>query len=878
MQNPSPGALGLVPLNPNVIEVLDSTGTWVPIGSIDPVAHALTPPPPAASFESFGAVGDAVLFPSGDQTCAIQSIGSGSVVLSIPLTMDVANCTFYDTTSGAVFTASGQLGSSALTAVSDTTGLANGDQVGVGLITAAGSPVVQHPLYSFLPADVGKTITIAGASSAALTSTIVSVANGAATLGVNAAVSLNGTGQGSYGTDNAAAIQAALNWSGATNLTVFGGDGAYQCATPLSPVANMKVQCSPACVFVRGFSTSGSGGFLANQNPAVKISNWQWTGGRFKNPTNLGRTLVLHVPPYPGVPANTIWLKQPILNVTGTGLSYTGTYSTPETPPVNVTFIADVTAGSKVMSNVANVAGGPNGNFTDIVPNMQIEGPGITDGLFGHVVSIYGDYITLDRPTIDTYASGIGFALNGNHIELRFPWAINPQQQVGVGGVRITGGDSIRVIGGHIECGDAVFQFAPAPITSTPATSLMDNSITNCWFIGCVGGSYGSGLLLAEQVDRAAVHGVFSMTGRIANCGWIGVTGMPGLGKSCFISNYNSSSPLQGISVIGCTLGGNMDPNVQTINITGAGLASDGTPTRTWVKDITFRDTVVLAPSQNGLNIGQNVANLTFEGGRIEAPTGAGNYAVLLKGLIGGRIRTHLNAGTAVCAFVTADNNGVASCNVDFSGTLFDNLPAGPANYGLQVSNGVGIRAGPGTMFIPAAGVTTANALFVAASPACQNCLIEGADVSAVMAQGSGSYINAAASGVVIRKLVGDRATTAVGSYSQDGGSMSGGPDVVNWTLADSNGNVTPATLFTNVIDNMALTNNRNMTLRTTNAKPGMRVRINRKGSSGGKIRTVLQNDNATTVTTMADGTFAVLEFNQTSGLWDLATAATPCS
>lgn len=79
--------------------------------------------------------------------------------------------------------------------------------------TTASSAVISSASYSFTQDDVGKLITIAGAGAAAarLNTSIASVSGGNATLTVAPSTSIAGTGVSTFGTDDTATIQAAVD-------------------------------------------------------------------------------------------------------------------------------------------------------------------------------------------------------------------------------------------------------------------------------------------------------------------------------------------------------------------------------------------------------------------------------------------------------------------------------------------------------------------------------------------------------------------------------------------------------------------------------------------------------------------------------------------
>lgn len=81
------------------------------------------------------------------------------------------------------------------------------------ITTTASSATISSASYTFTGKDIGKFITIAGAGAAAavLNTTIVGVNAGNATLNVAASTAIAGTGAATFGTNDAPAIQLAIN-------------------------------------------------------------------------------------------------------------------------------------------------------------------------------------------------------------------------------------------------------------------------------------------------------------------------------------------------------------------------------------------------------------------------------------------------------------------------------------------------------------------------------------------------------------------------------------------------------------------------------------------------------------------------------------------
>jgi len=118
--------------------------------------------------------------------------------------------------------------------------------------TTSGSAVISSASYSFTSADVGKYITVAGAgaSAAVLNATISSVSSGHATLSITAGTSIAGTAAVTFGTDNAAAITAAVNAASAA------GGGVVRLPTGMFVVASKLTWQSKVSLLGNGAGAS----------------------------------------------------------------------------------------------------------------------------------------------------------------------------------------------------------------------------------------------------------------------------------------------------------------------------------------------------------------------------------------------------------------------------------------------------------------------------------------------------------------------------------------------------------------------------------------------------------------------------------------------
>jgi hypothetical protein len=106
----------------------------------------------------------------------------------------------------------------------------------------AGSAVLTDASGTFSAADVGKLITVVGAgSSADLSTTIASVQNATqATLTVSASTTVSGAGYG-YGSDDGAALNAAITAAGTLGATVYLPPGGYAVGSAIAPASNVAV-------------------------------------------------------------------------------------------------------------------------------------------------------------------------------------------------------------------------------------------------------------------------------------------------------------------------------------------------------------------------------------------------------------------------------------------------------------------------------------------------------------------------------------------------------------------------------------------------------------------------------------------------------------
>lgn len=157
-----------------------------------------------------------------------------------------------------------------------------------GLVTiASGSAAVQITNGVFVAGDVGKNIVIAnaGATSAALYTTILAVNSSTnITLATAASTAVSGVSCiVPYGTDNAAAFAAAVNYVVANNKTLYIPTGVYFFAGVMLVMAGLRAVADPQATFMKCFTTSGASALLTSATPStVKVSNIKWRGGLFK--------------------------------------------------------------------------------------------------------------------------------------------------------------------------------------------------------------------------------------------------------------------------------------------------------------------------------------------------------------------------------------------------------------------------------------------------------------------------------------------------------------------------------------------------------------------------------------------------------------------
>lgn len=145
--------------------------------------------------------------------------------------------------------------------------LGNGRQLTDGSI-ASGLAVVSSPSYTFVAADVGKLISVAGAGAAGavLNGTISTVsANGAATVSVTAGTTVTGTGVVTFGTDDSAAIQATVTAANAAGGgLIVPGEAIYIMASSVQWLSNVSMKgngWSKTVFFWLSLSTPANGVF-----------------------------------------------------------------------------------------------------------------------------------------------------------------------------------------------------------------------------------------------------------------------------------------------------------------------------------------------------------------------------------------------------------------------------------------------------------------------------------------------------------------------------------------------------------------------------------------------------------------------------------------
>lgn len=121
-----------------------------------------------------------------------------------------------------------------------------------GVTTTSSSAAVSSSGHTFVAGDVGKMIAVAGAGAAGATlnTTVSAVAAGNATMGTTAGTSVAGTGTGWLGTDNATALQSAMNAATAAGVPLFvpvpSGGGCYSYTAPLTISGNLTIYGSSA--------------------------------------------------------------------------------------------------------------------------------------------------------------------------------------------------------------------------------------------------------------------------------------------------------------------------------------------------------------------------------------------------------------------------------------------------------------------------------------------------------------------------------------------------------------------------------------------------------------------------------------------------------
>lgn len=86
-------------------------------------------------------------------------------------------------------------------------------------------------------------------------------------------------------TDDRDAVQAVIDYSAASNVTVSIPDGDYLIGSALYARSGARVVCSPRARLLRGASQTGTTGLLMNEIMTAEVTDFRWIGGTFRNPT-----------------------------------------------------------------------------------------------------------------------------------------------------------------------------------------------------------------------------------------------------------------------------------------------------------------------------------------------------------------------------------------------------------------------------------------------------------------------------------------------------------------------------------------------------------------------------------------------------------------
>lgn len=371
------------------------------------------------------------------------------------------------------------------------------------------------------------------------------------------------------------------------------------------------------------------------------------------------------------------------------------------------------------------------GYFT--VPDNSVETYG------GNIFALYGDDIDLSDITIDGFgapnAGGRAYVLNGDRIFMFNPVVRNPNHAVGNGGIRVTGGDGFRCIGGYVESGDDVLQFVPSIAGALP---ISDTDITNGMYIGCTGKSYSARLIAVVVGNQTANIGATAPNqASVKDCSYIGCKGVGGA-KAVTIQNTDSTGSITRLTITNCTLGGTLDTSATGAIVITAYTLGGGIDT------VDFTGCSVITPSKtaiyiNGITTGtagaganlHNVRNIHWDGGRIEAPGDGSSFAVTMLGVNGGSFsncRIVANGNEAVQ--VATGSGSTRQCyNIVFNNVTFDQIADAQYGIKMQIASSCLVT---GSRFLPAdVGTTDSRAVyFNTASPGASYCTVRDCDAS----------------------------------------------------------------------------------------------------------------------------------------------------
>jgi len=127
--------------------------------------------------------------------------------------------------------------------------------------------------------------------------------------------------------------------------------------------------------------------------------------------------------------------------------------------------------------------------------NLGLENP----ECIGRQLTLYANNLKVERLTIDGFRGAMAIVVAGNNIVMDGIHIKNSGGEHGEGGIRVEGGNNIKISNSDVESGDDCFQFVPS---AAPEDPLFNLDISNGEYKNCIGRSMGARLIVVAKGEN----------------------------------------------------------------------------------------------------------------------------------------------------------------------------------------------------------------------------------------------------------------------------------------------------------------------------------------------------------------------------------------